>query len=52
MKIYDETELVYETKVGKNFPLHSGYNLNNLKSGNYEVVLSSFNETFTYRFEK
>lgn len=52
MKIYNEDELVYETKVGKEFPLHSGYNLGNLESGNYEVVLSSLNESFTYRFER
>ncbi len=52
MEIFNEDELVYKTKIGKDFPINSGYNLSKLEAGNYKVVLSSFNNRFVYQFEK
>ena len=52
MEIFNEDELVYKTKIGKDFPINSGYNLSKLEAGNYNVVLSSFNNRFVYQFEK
>lgn len=51
MEIFDGNELIYKTKVGKDFPINSGYNLSKLEAGKYKVVLSSFNKEFVYHFE-
>ncbi len=44
--------LVYETKLGNEFAISSGYDLSKLAKGNYRVVLSSFNNEYTYNLEK
>lgn len=41
MEIFKEDELVYKTKIGKDFSINCGYNLSNLDAGSYKVVLSS-----------
>lgn len=52
MKIYDENELVFQEKLGNEFPINSGYDLSKLDDGNYRVVFSSFNNEFVYNVEK
>jgi len=49
---YNNGGLVYETKLGNDFAISSGYDLSKLKSGNYQVVLSSTNNDYTYNLEK
>ncbi|HKI89808.1 MAG TPA: hypothetical protein VKA38_12335, partial [Draconibacterium sp.] len=49
---YNDEGLVYETKLGNDFAISSGYDLSKLEKGNYRVVLSSFNNEFTYNLEK
>jgi len=52
LTIYDEKGLVYESKMGKDFNLTSGYDLSRLSKGKYDVVMSSYNNEFTYSLEK
>lgn len=52
LNIYDEKGLVYKSKVGNSSPLHSGFDLSELKSGNYTAVLNSGKSEFNYQFEK
>lgn len=52
MEIFKGNELVYKTKIGKDFPLNCGYDLSKLDAGHYKVILSSFNQKFVYHFEK
>jgi len=52
LNIYDESGLVYESKLGKDFNIVSGYDLSALARGKYSVVLSSKNDEFTYTLEK
>jgi hypothetical protein len=49
---YDNEGLVYETKLGRDFNITTGYDLSGLENGNYKVVLSSFNNEFTYNLLK
>lgn len=49
---YNNEGLVYETKLGRDFNITTGYDLSGLKSGNYKVVLSSFNNEFIYNLVK
>lgn len=52
LNIYDDYGLVYQSGLGKDFNVASGYDLSALKSGKYEVVLSSLNNDFTFSLEK
>lgn len=52
LAIYDEKGLVYESRMGKDFNLTSGYDLSRLSKGKYDVVMSSNNTEFTYSLEK
>jgi len=52
LKILNNGDLVYETKLGKGFPITYGYDLSKLETGNYEVILSSYNKDFVYSFQK
>lgn len=49
---YNNEGLVYESKLGRDFNITTGYDLSGLKNGNYRVVLSSFNNEFTYNLVK
>lgn len=49
---YNNEGLVYESKLGRDFNITTGYDLSGLKNGNYRVVLSSFNNEFTYSLVK
>jgi hypothetical protein len=44
--------LVYESKLGRDFNITTGYDLSKLESGSYRVVLSSYNDEFTYDLVK
>jgi hypothetical protein len=52
LEIYNEKELIFKTKIGDDFPIHSGYNLSKLEAGNYKAVLSSYDKEFSYQFVK
>ncbi len=53
MKIYDRNnQLVYQTNLGNNFTITTGYNLNKLESGKYRVELSSFDNLYSYDLAK
>jgi len=49
---YNNEGLVYESKLGGDFNITTGYDLSGLKNGNYKVVLSSYNNVFTYNLVK
>ena len=51
-KIYSNGELVFESKLGKEFVLTTGYDLSKLEKGKYQVELGSLNQQFTYDIEK
>lgn len=48
MSIYNNEGIVYKSKLGNDFTILSGYNLSNLKEGEYKVVLSSLNNEYSY----
>ncbi|WP_319499932.1 hypothetical protein [uncultured Draconibacterium sp.] len=52
INIYDEKGLVYQSDLGKDFNVASGYDLSALRNGKYEVILSSYNNEFTFSLEK
>jgi len=52
LSIYDNKGLVYESKLGKDFNLTTGYDLSRLSAGKYDVVLSSYDNEFTFSLEK
>jgi len=52
LNIYDENGLVYQSDLGKEFNVASGYDLSALRAGKYEVILSSYNNEFTFSLEK
>ena len=51
-KIYNEGELVYENKLGKDFVISAGFDLSQLEKGKYEIELSSYKNQFSYHIEK
>lgn len=52
LKFFGEDGLVYQTQLGKDFNIATGYDLTNLEKGAYTVVLSSYNNEFTYNLVK
>jgi len=52
LNIYDKNGLVYKSKLGSDFNMISGYDLSGLDKGTYDVVLSSWNNEFTYTLVK
>lgn len=52
LKFYDENGLVYQTELGRDFNIATGYDLSKLENGSYTVVLSSFDNEFTYNLVK
>lgn len=52
LTIYDEDGLVYETELGKDFNISSGYDLSGLTAGNYKVVMRSFENEFSFDLKK
>lgn len=49
---YNNDELVYESKLGRDFNITAGYDLSKLSQGKYNVVLSSHNNEFKYDLVK
>lgn len=52
LKIYNNGELVYENKLGKDFVVQAGFDLSKLEKGKYQVELASLNNYYTYDIEK
>ncbi len=52
LEIYDNQGLVYKASVGNDTPINAGFDLSKMNTGEYEVVLSSSNELFSYEFNK
>jgi len=52
LNIYNKNGLVYKSKLGSDFNMISGYDLSGLEKGTYDVVLSSWNNEFTYTLVK
>lgn len=50
--IYNNGDMVYQSKIGNDFTLSAGYDLSKLSAGNYKVVLSSYNKEFSYNIVK
>jgi len=51
-KIYKDNNLIYKSKLGDDFSISSGYDLNKLEAGNYRVQLSSLGNEYSYNIEK
>jgi hypothetical protein len=51
-RIYNNGELEFENKLGKDFVISAGYDLSKLKPGKYEIELSSLTNQFSYNIEK
>lgn len=49
---YNNEGLVYESKLGRDFNITTGYDLSKLDKGKYKVVLSSYSNEFTYDLVK
>ena len=52
VSIYNENELFFNKKLGKDFAIQEGFNLSKLEKGNYTVVLSSLRNEYVYTLEK
>lgn len=52
LNVYGKEGLVYQSRLGKDFAISSGYNLSKLEAGNYKVVLSSYKNEFVYNLVK
>lgn len=52
VEIYDVNGLVYKKTLGNQSPLHTGFNLSELESGNFTVFLNSAENNFSYQFKK
>lgn len=50
--IYNNEGLIYQSKLGNDFTVSSGYDLSKLTNGDYRIVLSSFDKEFTYNLVK
>lgn len=51
-KIYNNGEVVFENKLGKDFVVNAGYDLSKLEKGKYQVELTSMSNQFTTDIEK
>jgi len=52
LNVYGSEGLIYQTKLGNDFTISSGYDLSKLEAGNYKVILNSFNKEFEFQIEK
>lgn len=52
LDIYGKDGLVYSGRVGEDKPFSSAFNFSKMGNGNYEVVMSSSSDHFTYSFNK
>lgn len=52
-KLYDNNDdLIYQTKVGSDFVVSTGYDISKLQNGSYRAELSSYVNRYSYDFEK
>lgn len=51
LNFYQNNDLVYSKEIGKTFNVIEGFDLSKLEKGNYSVVLSSENNTFSYQVD-
>ena len=52
LNIYDGSNLIYQSKLGRNVTITQGYDLSKLQAGNYRIELSSFNHKYEYSLVK
>lgn len=52
LKIYKNNNLVYQTRLGNDFAVSSGYDLSKLEEGEYRVQLASMDEKYNYDIVK
>jgi hypothetical protein len=53
LNFYDKNgDLIYQSELGKNFDVQSGYDLSALDPGEYDVVLTSNNNEFNFSLVK
>lgn len=52
LNFFNEKGLVYQTELGKDFNIATGYDLSKLEKGNYRVVLSSYSNEYAYDIVK
>ena len=52
LSFYDNHGLIYQAVLGDNFDVQSGYDVSALEPGNYNVVLSSKNNEFSFSLVK
>jgi hypothetical protein len=52
INIYSNGDLIYKKRLGNDFSLQSGFDLAKLDKGNYEVVLSGYNNEYVYSLVK
>jgi len=52
LAIYDDNGLVFQSKLGNNFSVSSGYDLSKLNAGSYNVVLSSPSNEYAFSLVK
>ncbi len=51
LNFYNENELVYTKEIGNDFSVQEGFNLSRLDKGDYSVVLSTNDKSYTYNVE-
>ena len=52
LRIYNNGDLEFENKLGKDFVINAGYDLSKLNPGTYQIELSSLTNQFSYNLEK
>jgi hypothetical protein len=48
LDFYNGNDLVYSHKIDNQFTVNKGFDLSKLDKGNYSVVLSADDKTYTY----
>jgi hypothetical protein len=52
LAIYNNSGLVYESRLGRDFNITKGYDLSRLESGSYRVTLSSYSNEYKFDLVK
>lgn len=50
--VYDNTNLIYKSKLGEDITLQRGFDFSKLDKGDYNIVLASANEKYSYSVTK
>jgi hypothetical protein len=51
LNFYDKNDLVYTKELGKKFNVNAGFDLSKLANGEYTVVLSTNDNSYTYKVD-